>query len=98
MSSILSNRIVGFTLIVSETTAPPKIRVATIKLDKLVKFIKLNTYFYADKASWYEIFHARKGQSNFSKHLACLIHKAAPLLSRFENVVFQFYSTPSHGS
>ena len=73
-----------------EPSVPPPIIAEINKLEKLGKFIKPGTNFYVDKASWSEIFHAMKGRSNFSEHLARLSHKAAPLLSQFEKIDIPF--------
>ena len=62
----------------SEPSIPTPMRVEMNESEELGNFIKLDTSFYIDK-----LFHAWKGYSKFSKHLAHLRHKAAPLLSWF---------------
>ena len=55
------------------------------KLDALGEFIRLDTNFYIDHGSWNQLFHSRKGRSNFPRTLRHLRHQAAPLLNRFAN-------------
>lgn len=69
------------TSIRSNATAPTSIE--TNKIDALGEFIRLDKNFYIDTSSWTELFHARKGRSNFSKYLRTLRHRAAPFLHRY---------------
>jgi len=69
------------TSIRSNATVPTSIE--TNKIDALGEFIRLDKNFYIDNSSWTELFHARKGRSNFSKYLRTLKHRAAPFLHRY---------------
>jgi len=60
-----------------------EINVDPRKLDALGEFIKVDTNFYIDRDSWTDLFHARKGRSNFHDNLLHLRHKAVPLLSQY---------------
>ena len=60
-----------------------KINVDPNKLDSLGEFIKVDTNFYIDHGSWSDLFHARKGRSNFHDDLHRLRHQAAPFLYQY---------------
>ena len=60
-----------------------QINVDPNKLDALGEFIKVDTDFYIDHGSWTDLFHARKGRSNFHDNLLHLRHRAAPLLQQY---------------
>ena len=60
-----------------------QINVDPTKIDALGEFIKVDSNFYIDHESWTDLFHARKGRSNFHDNLLHLRHRAAPLLHQY---------------
>ena len=66
-----------------QASGSTEINVDPTKLDSLGEFIKVDSNFYIDHGSWSDLFHARKGRSNFHDDLLYLRHQAAPFIHQY---------------